>query len=97
MNSKPKKDLYATLDVKRDATPAEIKRAHRRRAEQVHPDKGGDPVEMAAVNHANDVLKDPARRLLYDKTGQDHILPTEVRARELVMQGFRRRCRRTLR
>lgn len=83
------KSLYETLGVKPDATAVELKRARRRRAEKVHPDKrGGSEQEMAAVNHAFDVLVDPARRLLYDSTGQDSQPPEEDRIRGLVMQSF---------
>lgn len=87
--TKPKKDHYATLGVKPEATPAELKRARRKKAATLHPDKlGGDQQAMSEVNHAFDVLADPARRLLYDKTGEDHIASPEVRARELVLQSF---------
>jgi curved DNA-binding protein CbpA len=85
---KSKTNHYEVLGVKPDATPAELKRARRRKAEQSHPDKGGDPVEMAAINHAYDVLKDPARRLLYDATGEDNETPIEKRVQGMIMQGF---------
>lgn len=83
-----KRSHYETLGVKPDASPAELKRARRLRAEQVHPDKqGGSEEEMAQVNHAFDVLNDPTRRLLYDSTGQDQP-PEENRVQGLVMQAF---------
>lgn len=85
----PNKNLYETLGVKPDATAAELKRARRDRARQVHPDKqGGSEEKMSAVNHAFDVLADPQRRLLYDQTGQDSQPPEEDRIRGLVMQSF---------
>lgn len=87
MNPTPK-NLYETLGVKPDATPAELKRARRRRAEQVHPDKGGSQEEMSAVNHAFDVLNDPMKRLLYDQTGQDSRPPEEDAIRGLLFQAF---------
>lgn len=50
--------------------------------------KGGSEQEMASVNHAFDVLNDPARRLLYDSTGQDSQPPEEDRIRALLLQSF---------
>lgn len=85
----PKANLYETLGIKPDATPAEIKRARRDRARQLHPDKQtGDHAEMAAVNKAFDVLSDPERRLLYDQTGQESRPPEEDAIRGLLMQAF---------
>jgi curved DNA-binding protein CbpA len=83
-----KKTHYDILGVSPDAKDDEIKRAYRNRARNVHPDKGGDEEEMAAINHAYDVLKDPQRRLLYDKTGEDDRKPIEEEIRSLLFQAF---------
>lgn len=83
-----KTDHYKTLGVKPDASPREIKNARRRKAAEVHPDKGGDHVEMSAINHAYDVLSDPKRRLLYDATGKDSQRPEEETIRTLITQVF---------
>lgn len=83
------KGHYQTLGVPEEASAAEIKRAYRKKAETAHPDKkGGSQGEMAAINHAFDVLGDPKRRLLYDATGQDRQRPIEEQCRGLLMQGF---------
>ena len=67
------RDYYATLGVKRDATPAEIKRAFRKLARQHHPDlKPGDKAAEARfkeINEANEVLSDPDKRSKYDMLG----------------------------
>jgi curved DNA-binding protein CbpA len=63
-------DLYEELGVGRDATPAEIKAAHRRQAKDHHPDRGGDRSKFQAVQLAYDTLKDEDRRRRYDDTGQ---------------------------
>ncbi len=84
-------DYYEVLGVPKDATPDDLKSARRRRAHAAHPDKRGgskDEEEMKEINHAFDVLIDPKRRLLYDKTGQDAQKPVEVEARNLIMQAF---------
>lgn len=83
------KTHYETLGVKPDASPAEIKRAYRSRAEVVHPDKpGGSHEKMAELAYAKEVLLNPARRELYDTTGQDDFPPTESQANSLIMSLF---------
>jgi curved DNA-binding protein CbpA len=64
------KDLYETLGVNKDASPPEIKKAHRKRVAKAHPDKGGSKDEFLAVQLAYEVLSDEARRQRYDSTGQ---------------------------
>lgn len=54
------------------ATLIEIRAAYRERARRLHPDTGGeagqaDAAEMAAVNEAWYVLRDPQRRRAYDR------------------------------
>lgn len=58
---------YDTLGVRPDADAATIRQAYRRLARLHHPDHGDvDPAAMAAINEANRVLADPARRAVYD-------------------------------
>lgn len=64
-------DHYSTLGVPADATPADIKKAYRRKAGKAHPDKGGDGKAMAEINRAYAVLGDEQRRIEYDRTGSD--------------------------
>src|ERR1700745_44110 len=64
----PKRDLYGILGVSREAVPADIKRAYRRIAFNVHPDVGGrpDPEHFREVHEAYEVLTNPDRRRSYD-------------------------------
>lgn len=63
---------YDTLGVPRDADDATIKAAHRRLAQQHHPDKtGGDDEAFKAIQAAYDTLKDADKRAYYDRTGHD--------------------------
>ena len=68
-------DYYRTLGVARTATQAEIKKAFRKLARESHPDKHpGDKHAEAtfkAINEANAVLSDAAKRAKYDQFGKD--------------------------
>ena len=59
--------LYDVLLVDQNATLDEIKLAFKRRALQVHPDKGGSKEEFHLVYQALETLADPAARQKYDR------------------------------
>jgi curved DNA-binding protein CbpA len=63
-------DLYRTLGVRKNATPAQIQKAYRKKAMVHHPDRSGSAEAFAAVNLAYKILSDPARRDKYDATGE---------------------------
>lgn len=66
------KDLYEILGVSKDASDAEIKKAFRRRARELHPDvnKAADAEDQfKELNEAYDVLSDPNKRTQYDRFG----------------------------
>lgn len=65
-----KRDYYEVLGVGKDASTDEIKKAFRRLAVQLHPDKeGGDETKFKEANEAYEVLKDSAKRQRYDQFG----------------------------
>jgi len=68
-----KRCYYEVLGVSRQAENGEIKKAFRRLAMEVHPDRNqSDPKaedKFKEVAEANEVLSDPEKRSLYDRFG----------------------------
>ena len=64
-------DLYSTLGVARDADEAAIKKAYRKLAKELHPDRNRDNPAAAArfskVTQAYDILTDKDKRARYDR------------------------------
>jgi curved DNA-binding protein CbpA len=70
MTSRKRRDPYIVLGVARQASGEEIARAYRRAARASHPDSGGvgSAERFQAVSDAYDVLRDPRRRAVYDRS-----------------------------
>jgi molecular chaperone DnaJ len=73
--STPKRDYYDVLGVARGANDAEIKKAFRRLARELHPDVNkDDPAaeeKFKEAAEAYEVLSDSDRRATYDRYGHD--------------------------
>lgn len=69
------RDFYDVLGVSRDADEAAIKKAFRRKAVELHPDKNPDDPEAGAkfkeLNEAYAVLSDQSKRTQYDRFGHN--------------------------
>lgn len=75
---------YEDLGVPREASAAEIKKAHRRMASKWHPDRKGGQHEMfQLIQRAYETLSDEKKRAYYDQHGQDERAGPTLRQRAI--------------
>ncbi|WP_158748331.1 molecular chaperone DnaJ [Acidobacterium sp. S8] len=80
------KDYYATLGIKKTATPDEIRKAFRKAARKYHPDVNPNDKKaeekFKEISEANDILSDEKKRKIYDQFGfySDQIDPATAAA-----------------
>jgi curved DNA-binding protein len=76
------RDYYNTMGVTKDATPDDIKRAHRKLARKYHPDVSKEKnaeAQFKDLAEAYEVLRDPERRAAYDQLGANYKAGQEFR------------------
>jgi len=87
-------DYYKILDIKKNATESDIKKAYRKLARKYHPDLNPNDKEaerkFKEINEANEVLSNAENRKKYDKYGKDWKHAEEFEKAERQSQGQRR-------
>jgi curved DNA-binding protein CbpA len=84
-------ELYRVLGVEPDVAGPELARAYRRKLRQLHPDTSGSSgsadvpeahprPDLADVQHAYQVLRDPDRRARYDAQRVQRAAPADARS-----------------
>lgn len=70
-------DYYELLNVPRDATDEQIKKAYRKLAMEYHPDRNNGSSEAAErfkeLSEAYETLRDPQKRAAYDRYGKEGV------------------------
>lgn len=68
-------DYYEVLGIKRDASPAAMKKAYYKLASKWHPDKNDGCKEaeekFKEISHAYEILSDPQKKEIYDNFGEE--------------------------
>jgi DnaJ family protein C protein 7 len=75
-----RKDYYKILELEKDATENDIKKAYRRLAVKYHPDKAGpedDGTRFKEIGEAYECLSDPKKKAAYDN-GDDLMDPADM-------------------
>ena len=65
-------NYYETLGISKSAKAEDIRKAYRKLARMYHPDvnkESGAEEKLKQINEANDVLRDPEKRKIYDRYG----------------------------
>ena len=78
------RDFYKILGIRRNATPAQIKRAYRKLSMKYHPDKNpGDAKAkqmFTDVAAAKEMLENRDKRRKYDQCGEECVIKAEQEA-----------------
>ncbi len=87
-----KKDYYTILNVQRNATPEEIKKAYRKTALKYHPDRNPNNAlaeeKFKQAAEAYEVLSDAKKRQIYDQYGHEGIKNKGFQSQNVNMEDI---------
>jgi len=87
-------DYYKALELSKDASQQDIKKAYRKLARKYHPDLNPNDSEaekkFKLINEANEVLSNPESRAKYDKYGKDWKHAEEFEKAQRQQQQYQR-------
>jgi DnaJ family protein A protein 2 len=72
--------LYETLEVDKNASKKDIRKAYMKLSRTHHPDKGGDEHKFKEISAAYEILSDDDKRAQYDKYGLEGVSGDDVGA-----------------
>ena len=64
---------YDILNIQKDASQNDIKKAYHKLAIRHHPDKGGDSNKFKEISEAYETLSNPEKKQQYDNFGSVNI------------------------
>lgn len=85
------KDYYFILGIATNATLADIKKAYRIKASELHPDRNSSesaPAQFHAVKEAYDVLSDEAARSAYDENRRRNLLESPLETATEIWKNY---------
>jgi DnaJ-class molecular chaperone len=82
--------LYEILQIDKNASEDDIKRAYRKMAIKYHPDKnlGCDDTMFKSISQAYEILSNPEKRSIYDETGNIDNIDEMIKQRDMFNSIF---------
>jgi len=80
-------DPYRILQLDKNCSLDDIKKARRKFAWDNHPDRGGDPAVMVQINEAARILLDAEKRRLWDEEKRIEQVDKDTDAREVMLNA----------
>lgn len=88
-------DYYSLLGITSDANDNDIKKAYRKLAIKMHPDKGGDADLFKQITQAYSILSDSNKRSIYDECGEEGLQLNECMEGIDPFEMFKTMCQDT--